>query len=307
MRYENTLAGTRKPTFRNSESRGNPYVTWELAILAHMVEGPLLTRKQMGRMLRELRLRSGKTVDDIECAADIMKKSKLYAIEAGKQPKPSWPEIQELAKFLGADTALVNELARMARACLVSGWYVPFDIDQRFQSYLELEGSATMLCFCEGESVNGLFQTEEYMRAMQRAGGLSDEKMRPHVDFRLQRLQRFWNRDPFPEVVLIMSEGALHREVGSLDVMSEQVAHLRELDERPNVKILVIPFRAGAHEAMHGKFTLLEFASGVYPEVAYVESPSECQYHERSAVVALYKRIWQESLRISVPIGEIQL
>ncbi|ADD44867.1 helix-turn-helix domain-containing protein [Stackebrandtia nassauensis] len=272
-----------------------------------MTDNPLLTRKQLGKMLRELRLSSGKTVEDIEYFGKLWKKSKLYAIENGHQPNPSWPEVEAVAKFLGASNELTRELVRMAKACLNSGWYVPFDISQKFQTYLDLESAANRLHFVEIEMVNGLFQTENYTRALQRALGVPEEKIQNYVDFRMQRAQRFWNRDPFPEVTLLMSEGTLRRVVGGAEVMAEQVDHLRELARRDLVDIVVIPFAAGLNAAMQNAFTLLEFNDDVYPEVAYVESRSECQYHERKPVVALYKWILQEALSVALPIGEIEL
>ncbi|ADD44548.1 helix-turn-helix domain-containing protein [Stackebrandtia nassauensis] len=271
-----------------------------------MVEGPLFTRKQLGIRLRELRHASGKTVEDIE-VADIMGKSKLYYIEAGRQPKPSWPEIKELAELLGADTALRNELVRMAKDCLRSGWYVPFDVPQQFQPYLDLEGAATKLSFFEVEYVNGLFQTDAYTRAIQVGWGLKGAELDHTQTFRAQRKKRFWQRDPAPEVVLVMSEAAVRRQVGGPEVMAEQMVHLRKLAEKPNVAIRVVPYSAGSYPSMGGNYTLLEFKSGAYPEVAYVESRAECQYHERAAVVALYKRILQETLDIAVLMEEMQL
>lgn len=274
---------------------------------AYMADNPSLTRKQLGKMLRELRLSSGKTVDEIDYLGRLWKKSKLYAIENGHQPNPSWPEVKEVAEFLGASKELTRELVRMAQACLNSGWYVPFDVSQQFQTYLDLESAANRLRFMDIEIVNGLFQTERFTRAFQKAWGEPEEKIQNNVDFRMQRAQRFWNRDPFPEVTLVMSEGALRRVVGSTEIMAEQVEHLRELALRDSVDILVVPFASGVHLGMQNAFTLLEFNDDLYPEVAYVESRSECQYHERKPVVAMYKRSFEDPLPVGVPIGEFEL
>lgn len=110
-----------------------------------------------------LRQQSTKNADSVE-DADIMSTSKMYKIEAGRQPKPSWPEIEALARWWGADEDYIRELVRMARDCLRSGWYVPFEVSSKFQSYVDLEGAATRLWFFETEFVNGLFQTEDCIR-----------------------------------------------------------------------------------------------------------------------------------------------
>ncbi|MBB6039522.1 helix-turn-helix domain-containing protein [Phytomonospora endophytica] len=271
-----------------------------------MAETPTLTRRQLGVKLRKWRNRSGLSLDDIE-VADIMSIPKMYKLEGGKSPKPSWPEIQELAKLYGAPADEVKELARMAKACLVSGWYVPFDVPQQFQTYLDLEGAASRLRFYENEYVNGLFQVEPYIRAVQESGGLIGEQADPHVRFRTQRINRFWGRKPLPVVDLVMSEGALRRIVGGPEAMAAQVGHLRELDAGPQVSIFIVPFSAGPHPSMEGKYTIMEFNRDEYPKVVYLESRSECQYHERLAVLALYERSWTETLKLAVPMKEFEL
>lgn len=271
-----------------------------------MDEGPILIRLQLGQQLRELRLASGKTLDDIEYA-DIMGKSKLYNIEAGRQPRPSWPEIQELARLYGAADQHVRELVRMAQASLQSGWWVPFEIPKQFQPYLDLEDAAKKLRFFEVEYVNGLFQTENCMRAIQRAGGIPLAEVQPHIDFRNQRNKRFWSRDPIPLVELIMSEAVLRHLAAEQNLWTEQIEQLRRLGEKPQISIHVLPFSAGFRPQTGGSFTLMEFKPNVYPEVVYVESRAQCHYHERRPVVAMYNEIYYELLDVVVPLEEFEL
>ena len=50
----------------------------------------------------------------------------------------------------------------------------------------------------------------------------------------------------------VIGEAALHRSVGSPDIMAAQTAHLLELDRRENVELSVLPWAAGEHSAMRG-------------------------------------------------------
>jgi Domain of unknown function (DUF5753) len=59
--------------------------------------------------------------------------------------------------------------------------------------------------------------------------------------------------------VAIIDESALHREVGGSEVMREQLRHLIEVAELPTVTLQVLPFGIGAHNAMDGAFTVLDF------------------------------------------------
>lgn len=61
--------------------------------------------------------------------------------------------------------------------------------------------------------------------------------------------------------------------------MRNQLAHLRELAEIPNVTIQVLPFGKGAHPGLGGAFALLEFEAD--PGVVYVDSPAGNLYLEK--------------------------
>lgn len=104
-----------------------------------------------------------------------------------------------------------------------------------------------------------------------------------------------------------MSEAVLHMLKAEKDCFAGQMEHFRELSALPNVTTLVLPFAAGFRTAMNGAFTLLRFNQDVYPDVAYVESRAESQYHERPAVIALYERLYAEARNRAVPIEEIEI
>jgi hypothetical protein len=92
------------------------------------------------------------------------------------------------------------------------------------------------------------------------------------VSARLVRQQRLTER-PLLELWAVIGEGALHRQVGGPKVMADQLGHLLNVVELPNVKVQVLPFGAGAHGAMSGPLTLLDFADPADPSVAYLEYP----------------------------------
>lgn len=51
---------------------------------------------------------------------------------------------------------------------------------------------------------------------------------------------------------LVIDEAVLHREVGGAKVMHDQLVHLVEMSERPNVTVEVIPDTSGAHSGLPG-------------------------------------------------------
>jgi hypothetical protein len=111
---------------------------------------------------------------------------------------------------------------------------------------------------------------------------VSGEQSRPRLDWLLGHGQ------PVPGVqsslvalqatagVLTVQE-ALHREVGGPDVLRRQLQRLRELAERPNISLRVLPFTAGASPALSCPFTLL-YIERARATIAYVETLTGSDY-----------------------------
>jgi len=72
---------------------------------------------------------------------------------------------------------------------------------------------------------------------------------------RLER-QVIPDRDEPPLLWLVIDEAVLHREVGGAKVMHDQLVHLVEMSERPNINVEVIPDTSGAHSGLLAAFAL---------------------------------------------------
>lgn len=94
-------------------------------------------------------------------------------------------------------------------------------------------------------------------------GGVIEATLHPSSDVdreirvRMERKQALSKPNP-PDFWMIVTEGALLQQVGTSKVMAEQIDHLIELAQEPNVTLQVLPFEVGAHAALEiGNFTLL--------------------------------------------------
>ena len=104
--------------------------------------------------------------------------------------------------------------------------------------------------------IPGLLQTSHYAKAIM--NGESDTDMR--VTLRAGRRDILTRRNPCELVAFIDSE-ALIRPVGPPDVMADQLRHVLELAERPNVTVQVVSStHPGFHPMLGGAFELIEFA-----------------------------------------------
>jgi transcriptional regulator with XRE-family HTH domain len=134
---------------------------------------------------------------------------------------------------------------------------IPFSAGFRpFQPY---EAVATTLWLFEHTLVPGLFQTEEYARAILSAHpNTSAEVVEERVEARLARQEILTREDPPPPVIwALLDENVLRREIGGPEVMAAQLARLLQAARRPSTTIQVIP-RSVAHSGLHGAFVVAE-------------------------------------------------
>jgi len=77
--------------------------------------------------------------------------------------------------------------------------------------------------------------------------------------------------------------------VGGPAVMSEQLHHLLRMAIRPYITLRVVPVALGAHAAMTGSFTLMEFDE--FRPVAYVESETSSLFLETYEEITAYRNV----------------
>jgi hypothetical protein len=96
--------------------------------------------------------------------------------------------------------------------------------------------------------------------------------------------QLILDRETPPLLWAVLDEQALHRLVGGATVMREQLAHLLDLSQRPNINIQVVPYSAGAHYALSGAFAIADADDTT--RVAYLETVTEGYILESPSAVA---------------------
>jgi DNA-binding XRE family transcriptional regulator len=136
-----------------------------------------------------------------------------------------------------------------------------------FQQVAELEVRAVEICSFQTHMVLGLLQTPAYARAVLGAVDRSDLDDRTAV--RLARQSVFEKEEP-PVFWAVLSEAALHLEIGGREAMHGQLAHLLAFEHNPRINIQVLPLSAGAHAGLTGSFDLYRFAGD--PTILYTES-----------------------------------
>ncbi len=162
-------------------------------------------------------------------------------------------------------------------------------IPEWFQFYVGLESAASAMQEYNAELVTGLLQTEAYARAVMAAAMRADgeDEIDRQIAVRLERQKRLAAPDA-PTLWATMNEAVLHRQVGGPEVMAAQLAHIGQLTARPNITIQVLPFTAGAHPAMLGSFTVMQFPDPADRDVVYLEAETGALYLEKPEDVRRY-------------------
>lgn len=86
----------------------------------------------------------------------------------------------------------------------------------------------------------------------------------------------------------ILSESALRRNIGDATIMHQQLTHLAEVAERPNVELQVLPFDVQTFGAAWIGFTILRFDQDATSDVVYLEGYTDADYLDSLDAVQAY-------------------
>ncbi|MFC9547229.1 Scr1 family TA system antitoxin-like transcriptional regulator [Streptomyces sp. NPDC056956] len=139
-----------------------------------------------------------------------------------------------------------------------------------FRDYARLEAEAVELRYFANQAVPGLFQTQEYARAVftSRQPLFDEETVEERVAARMAR-QDLMSRWPPPTVSAVVQESVLRQPFGGPAVQRGQLEHLLRVGRLRHVEIQVMPTASEDHAGMGGPFTLLTPKGR--PQVAYLE------------------------------------
>ncbi|GAA1517209.1 hypothetical protein GCM10009677_58150 [Sphaerisporangium rubeum] len=139
-----------------------------------------------------------------------------------------------------------------------------------FGRWPEVENQATSLWWFELAVIPGLLQTEDYMRAVLRAGDHQAD-VEEMVSARLERQRVLTKEDDPPMLSSIISESVLRHNVGGAKTMADQLAGLVEMAEGDNkIVIQIVPDRAPVCAGFLGGFIIATLDNGV--DVAYLDN-----------------------------------
>jgi len=255
--------------------------------------GPTVPRMLLGIQLHRFREAAGITPD--QAGYEIRaSRSKISRMENG-QVRFKERDVTDLLTLYGiTDEKTRAGMVALVRQANAPGWWSKYGdvMADWFEGYLGLETAASVIRTFELQFVHGLFQTEDYARAVTLLGHTSAPaaEIDRRVSLRLKR-QDLLNGPSPPQVWSVIDEGALRRPVGGRAVMQAQLKKLVEVAGRRHVTIQVAPFARGGHAAAGGSFTVLRFGQPDVPDVVYIEQLTSALYLDKREDVDHYMEV----------------
>lgn len=250
-----------------------------------------------GRQLKLLRVRAGVSREELGAQVGYSAHS-IASFELGRRtPPPRF--IEQADVILDAGGLLVAMKDEVARA-----QYPPF-----FRGMARLEYEAGELLAYDTHVVNGLLQTEEYMRALlgMRRPLLDEETIEHRVAARQNR-QDIFDRWPAPLLSFVIEEPVLRRQLSGRGLMRRQLEHLHRLSGKRNVEIQVMPLHREDHAGMDGPFTVITRVDG--DQFVYLEAQGRSNLltgrAETQTIAARYGIIRSQALSPDETTGFIE-
>jgi hypothetical protein len=255
--------------------------------------GPTVPRMLLGTQLHRFREVAGVSPEaaGFEIRAS---RSKISRMENGRV-RFKERDVTDLLTLYGVTDAKTRDgMVELVRQANAPGWWSKYGdiMADWFEAYVGLEMAASVIRTFELQFVHGLFQTEDYARAVTLLGhtAASAEEIDRRVNMRLKRQDLLTGTEP-PQVWSVIDEGALRRPVGGPAVMQAQLKRLIEVTQLRHVTVQVVPFSRGGHAAAGGSFTVLRFGEPEVPDVVYIEQLTSALYLDKREDVDHYLEV----------------
>jgi hypothetical protein len=258
---------------------------------------PTVRLKFLSIYMRDARVKAGVEPKEVAklLGRDTTRVTKMEKGREGLTPGDAKMLLDHYGVHTEEEKAEIVELARTrSQRGRWSGHRATVPMEQR--PYYDFEWDSSELRLYGTELVPGVLQTMSYMRAMLVARNWVDpETIDGVVTMRLERQQVLFRAEP-TNAAFVLSESCLRRVFGGNAVMHEQMLHLANLAQRPNIRLQVLPFDAPGGASTFG-FTMLRIpapTSAPPLDMIYVENLHHADYLDGNSEVGDYSRLWAD-------------
>jgi transcriptional regulator with XRE-family HTH domain len=269
-----------------------------------MPGSPTVRRRLLAAELRAIRERRGENL--LTVATDLgWSTSKLSRYELGTGRKPG--EVAKLLERYQVTGDIRERLLGLAREASREGWWEEYsDVSSaEYQEFIGLEAEATSIAVWHVEVVTGLLQTERYARSLlteyTRVEPIAPALIERRLELRMRRKQVL-EKDPPPNLSIVLDESVLNRQYGDESVMYEQLHWLATEADRPNVTLRILPLRA-PHPVSAESFVIFNFGpkdNSILHDVVAAEGLKTSFYVENEQYTRLHLLVFNTLLEASL-------
>ncbi len=231
--------------------------------------------------------------------------SKIVKMERGWVPMRD-PDVRVLCEFYGLeDSKAVGRLLELARLDRerrkAKGWWQHSPQAGALAEYIAMEDMASQVRTWQMSLIPGLFQTAEYARSLAVSDAVWEDpdEIERIVEVRMKRQARLHGDRPL-QVYAVVWEAALRQLIGGQEVMRAQLDRVLEVAQLPNVRLQVLPFRAGGHPCVAGPFNIISFAEAEAVDVVHVDTIASTVWVENEAESDVYSTYFDRTARLSL-------
>ncbi|NEW55580.1 helix-turn-helix domain-containing protein [Nocardia cyriacigeorgica] len=267
-----------------------------------------LPRRVLGRRLLELR--ESRELSRALAARQVqMGAQTLWRLESGRSSEVKRMVINALCDLYESSAEERRELMWLAEEAKKDGWWQSYAdaMVPEVEMYFDLERAANTVTTWQSALMPGLLQTAAYRRAIWEvfsSQGRAVDSDR-EVDLVAERQARLDDVEGFT-LNALLCESVLRHRVGGMSDMADQVEHLIQASDRPNVSIRVVELTAPSHVGRIAKgFVYLEFPQHLNPvlsepPVVYVEGYTGDLYLEKPREIGRYQAACADIRRVAL-------
>ena len=252
--------------------------------------GATVAKRRLARRLTELRIKNGYTANQV-CDKLNWGRGKVGRFEANVWKRPEMSDVRDLLRIYGVGEAEAMELEDLAVHARGRSWWRDFGDVFGDSEYPGYESDAIRISVYMPLILPGLLQTPDYIDATLRVGSKSAEWRQRAVEARSRRQEILDRKEDAPEIVAVLTEASLMYQWGTQAQRREQVEHLMEMSQHPNVDLRLLRFAGGLHPGMSSLISIFDF-SGDEPSLVYLENDAQTQEVNTNEEIEAYNLIF---------------
>jgi transcriptional regulator with XRE-family HTH domain len=241
--------------------------------------------RRLGRKLREARIAAGYRSQQEFGTTVSMHRTAVTKIENGTR-HISPDLLRKWCELCHVDFELFEASARLAWVAESS------PVPLWFEDFRKAQVLAHTIRTWHPVIVPGPLQVPGYARVLAEVTGTPDDLIDERVAARIDLQQQTIERRPVPvNLLAVMDESVLHRDLGSEEIRYKQLVHLADQGRRRHIGIQVVPAGRGVNAGHVGAFTIASLDGA---DVLLMGAIEDVTTDNRSAVrggLAIFDRV----------------